>query len=110
MTNGKLVRDLIPDLIRQDGRKADVRYLTGDELIAALGAKLIEEAGEAAAVVHSRTDLVEELADVREVIAALMAAGGITDQEVANAAVTKAEKRGAFRAGAWLHSSSFKTD
>jgi predicted house-cleaning noncanonical NTP pyrophosphatase (MazG superfamily) len=53
---------------------------------------------------------VEELADVREVIAALMAAGGITDQEVANAAVTKAEKRGSFRSGAWLHSSSFKTD
>ena len=110
MTDGKLVRDLIPDLIRQDGRKADVRYLTGDELIAALGAKLIEEAREAAAVVHSRTDLVEELADVREVIAALMAAGGITDQEAANAAVTKAEKRGSFRSGAWLHSSSFKTD
>jgi len=110
MTNGKLVRDLIPDLIRQDGRKADVRYLTGDELIAALGAKLIEEAGEAAAVVHSRTDLVEELADVREVIAALMAVGGITDQELVEAGVAKAQKRGSFRSGAWLDSSSFKTD
>ena len=89
---------------------AQVVVRGADELIAALGAKLIEEAREAAAVVHSRTDLVEELADVREVIAALMAAGGITDQEVANAAVTKAEKRGSFRSGAWLHSSSFKTD
>ena len=110
MTNGKLVRDLIPDLIRQSGRTVEVRYLTGDELIAALGAKLVEEAQEAAEVVHSRTDLVEELADVREVIAALMATAGITDHEVANAAVSKAEKRGAFRSGTWLDSSAFATD
>ena len=110
MTDGKLVRDLIPDLIRQSGRAVEVRYLTGDELIAALGAKLIEEAQEAAAVVHSRTDLVEELADVREVIAALMVAAGITDQELVEAGVAKAQTRGSFRSGAWLDSSSFTTD
>lgn len=110
MTDGKLVRDLIPDLIRQSGRTVDVRYLAGDELLAALGAKLVEEAKEAAVVVRRRADLVEELADVREVIAALMAAGGITDQEVVEAGVAKAQERGAFRSGAWLDSSSFKTD
>ena len=81
MSDGKLVRDLIPDLIRQSGRTVEVRYLTGDELKAALGAKLIEEAQEAAEVVHSRKDLVEELADVREVVAALIAAVGITEHE-----------------------------
>ena len=110
MTDGKLVRDLIPDLIRQSGRTVEVRYLTGDELIAALGVKLVEEAQEAAEVVHSRTDLLDELADVREVIAALMAVGGITDEEVATAAVAKAQERGAFHSGAWLDSSSFTTD
>jgi len=110
MTDGKLVRDLIPDLIRQSGRTVEVCYLTGDELITALGAKLIEEAQEAAEVVHSRKDLVEELADVREVIAAIMAAGGITEHEVAERAVIKVQERGAFRSGAWLDSSSFKTD
>ena len=102
MSDGKLVRDLIPDLIRQSGRTVEVRYLTGDELKAALGAKLIEEAQEAAEVVHSRKDLVEELADVREVIAALMAACGITDQEVADAAEAKVQRRGAFGSGVWL--------
>ena len=110
MTDGKLVRDLIPDLIRQSGRTVEVRYLTGNELMAALGAKLVEEAQEAAEVVHSRKDLLEELADVREVIAALMAAGGITDQQLSEAAVAKARMRGSFRSGAWLASSSFKTD
>jgi predicted house-cleaning noncanonical NTP pyrophosphatase (MazG superfamily) len=87
-----------------------VRYLTGDELKAALGAKSIEEAQEAAEVVHSREDLVEELADVREVVAALTAAGGITDHELAEAGVAKAQERGSFRSGAWLDSSGFKTD
>jgi predicted house-cleaning noncanonical NTP pyrophosphatase (MazG superfamily) len=110
MTDGKLVRDLIPDLIRQSGRTVEVRYLNGEELIAALGAKLVEEAQEAAQVVQSRKDLLEELADVREVIAALMAARGITDHELAEAAVTKAQERGAFHSGAWLDSSNFKTD
>lgn len=59
---------------------------------------------------RSRKDLVEELADVREVIAALMAAGGITDHELAEAGVAKAQERGSFRSGAWLDSSGFKTN
>ena len=62
--DGKLVRDLIPDIIRKSGRQPEIRHLVGDELIAALGAKLVEEAQEAADVVGSRDDLVEELADV----------------------------------------------
>ena len=34
---GKLVRDLIPDLIRQSGREPEVRHLVGHDLVAALG-------------------------------------------------------------------------
>ena len=102
MTDGKLVRDLIPDLIRAEGRKADVRYLTGDARIAALGAKLVEEAREAAEAVGGRERLLEELADVREVVAALMDARGITDEELTRAATAKAQQRGAFQTGAWL--------
>ena len=44
------------------------------------------------------------------VAAALMAAGGITEQELAETAAVKAQERGAFRLGAWLDSSSFTTD
>ena len=100
--SGKLVRDLIPDIIRKSGREPELRHLGGGELVAALGAKLLEEAGEAAEVVGRREDLVEELADLREVIAALMAVRGITDQEVADAAAAKARDRGAFASGVWL--------
>jgi len=102
MTDGKLVRDLIPDQIREEGGTAEVRYLTGEALVAALGEKLVEEAHEAAEAVGGRGLLVEELADVREVVAALMDAHGITDEELSRAAADKVQQRGAFRSGAWL--------
>lgn len=102
MSDGKLVRDLIPDYIRREGRKAEVRYLTGEALVDALGEKLVEEAHEAAEAVGHRERVLEELADVREVVAALMDARGITDEELALAAAAKVQQRGAFRSGAWL--------
>jgi predicted house-cleaning noncanonical NTP pyrophosphatase (MazG superfamily) len=102
MTEGKLVRDLIPDRIRETGRKAEVRYLAGDALVAALGAKLIEEAHEAAEAVGDRERLLEELADVREVVAALMDVRGITGEDITRAATAKVQQRGAFHSGAWL--------
>ena len=96
MTEGKLVRDLIPDLIRQEGRHAAVRYISGAELVTALAAKLLEEAAEAAEV--------EELADVTEAMSALMALHGIGHQEVIDPAHEKAARRGQFETGAWLTS------
>ena len=41
MIEGKLVRDLIPDIIRESGRPADVRYLSGAELLTALAANFL---------------------------------------------------------------------
>ncbi len=100
--NGKLVRDLIPNIIRKSGSEPEVLHLSGDELVVALGAKLVEEAQEAAEVVNSRDDLVEELADLREVISALVTARRITEQELVEAAERKRRERGGFGSGAWL--------
>ena len=100
--DGKLVRDRIPELIRQSGREPEVRHLVGDDLVAALAKKLVEEAHEAAEAIGSRDHLIEELADVREVMLAIMATQGITDQDVAVAAAAKALNRGAFEDGVWL--------
>lgn len=102
MTEGKLVRDLIPELIRQSGRNPNVRHISGDDLVRALGAKLIEEAEEVAASVTNRDDLIEDLADLTEVIAAVMKIRGIDGREVADAAAAKAGTRGRFETGAWL--------
>jgi predicted house-cleaning noncanonical NTP pyrophosphatase (MazG superfamily) len=102
MTDGKLVRDLIPDLIRQSGRQADVRHLSGEDLVSALGAKLREEAQEAADALDSREKLIEELADITEVMSALMAIRGIPEHDVVAAAQAKALQRGRFESGTWL--------
>lgn len=109
MIEGKLVRDLIPDIIRESGRPADVRYLSGAELLTALAAKLIEEAAEAAGAVDDRDALVEELADVTEVMAAQMALRGIGQQEVFHAAMVKASARGRFETGAWMSSADWQS-
>lgn len=102
MTDGKLVRDLIPNLIRNSGRRAEVRQLTGQALVAALAAKLCEEAQEVSEAVGSREHLIEELADLRQVVSALMTVCGVSDQEVTVMAVTKAEELGTFDSGVWL--------
>jgi predicted house-cleaning noncanonical NTP pyrophosphatase (MazG superfamily) len=99
---GKLVRDRIPDIVSESGRRAEVRYLEGTELVAALAAKLCEEAAEATAAIGDRDSLVEELADVTEVMSALMALNGIGQQEVTDAALQKTSARGGFETGAWL--------
>lgn len=102
MTDGKLVRDLIPDLIRESGRSVEVRRLAGDELAQALVDKLCEQAQEAAGVVTDRERLIDELADVTDVLSALLKSRGIDEKEVADAARAKALERGAFASGTWL--------
>ena len=60
----------------------------------ALGAKLREEAQEAAEALDSREKLIEELADPTEVMSALMAIRGISEHDVVAAAQAKALQRG----------------
>lgn len=42
MTDGKLVRDLVPRIIRGPGRDVDAQYLTGTDLVSTLVAKILE--------------------------------------------------------------------
>ncbi|MFN3002979.1 MazG nucleotide pyrophosphohydrolase domain-containing protein [Mycolicibacterium wolinskyi] len=102
MSDGKLVRDLIPDLIRESGRMVEVRQLAGHELAHALVDKLLEEVQEAAEVVNDRNRLIDELADVTEVLSTLLKCHGIEEQEVADAAAAKTRQRGGFGSGTWL--------
>ncbi len=86
--------------MRQFGRDIEVHYLLGEELNAALGAKLAEEAQEAAEAIGNRQPLVEELADLTEVMSALTTLLGIDHQEILNAARQKIWERGGFETGA----------
>lgn len=89
----KLVRDLIPDLIRAEGREPAVRVAGADERLGLLVAKLSEECAEFAA---DRS--LEELADVLEVVDALAELlGGTAALETVRAA--KRTARGGFSTG-----------
>jgi predicted house-cleaning noncanonical NTP pyrophosphatase (MazG superfamily) len=95
-------------MIRQSGRRAEVRYVSGEELMSALAAKLQEEAHEPAEALDSRENLIEELADLTEVMSALMAIRGIDQRDVVEAARVKAMRRGRFESGAWLRTTKFE--
>ncbi len=87
----KLVRDRIPDLIRGNGGEPHTRRLSDEEFAAALARKLVEEAEEFAV-----TPTAEELADVLEVVYALMRQIGTSVDEVETLRLAKAAERGAF--------------
>ncbi|HIF10131.1 MAG TPA: hypothetical protein EYQ81_10020 [Sneathiellales bacterium] len=57
----KLVRDKIPEIIRQHGREPKITVLTGDKLLNALNEKLVEEHGE-----YIESGELEELGDMVE--------------------------------------------
>ncbi|MFM0072625.1 nucleoside triphosphate pyrophosphohydrolase [Paraburkholderia sediminicola] len=97
----KLVRDGIPDLIRERGERVESIALKGDALVSALRQKLVEEAFEA---LDARTgdDLMGELADVQEVLLALAAALNIDHASLEQERLKKRKKRGGFDAGLML--------
>ena len=91
----KLVRDFIPEIIRQSGNQCEVAIMSEAEFRQALREKLLEEAQEAAGA--SPQDLVSELADLQEVIDALLAVYGISREEVLTEQRRKRTERGGFQ-------------
>ena len=97
---GKLVRDKIPEIIDSAGGQPDFRVLAGSELQSALKAKLVEEAKEAHAA--SDGELLEELADVHEVMAGILAYMGWSETDLRRVAHEKRIARGGFDEGYYL--------
>lgn len=88
----KLVRDKIPQEINNiKGRKANYKVLNDIEYIQELDRKLFEEANEFVEE-HS----IEELADLVEVITAIMKVKNISIEEVKKAGEIKNNKKGKF--------------
>ena len=90
----KLVRDYIPDIIRRNGDLCEIDILGENEYRQALREKLIEEAQEAAAA--NEYDLVTELADLYEVIEALMSCYSIAPENVRAIQQRRRTERGGF--------------
>ncbi|WP_322861214.1 nucleoside triphosphate pyrophosphohydrolase [Mycobacterium europaeum] len=98
---GKLVRDKIPDIIRASGRTPHVITLTEGAYRRALYDKLREEVDELIAA--TATDaLMEEAADVLEVVAAIAAERHVTFAGIVDAARQKRAEKGGFGMRLWL--------
>lgn len=91
----KLVRDQIPAIIRRSRGVATVRFLDKAEALVLLRQKLIEEAYELWEA--DAASLVEELADIIEVIDSLREHSGISVEELSGARDAKRAARGGFQ-------------
>jgi predicted house-cleaning noncanonical NTP pyrophosphatase (MazG superfamily) len=92
MSQSKLVRDKIPQIIRSKGLEPIIYVADADEYRASLKSKLREEVQEFLV----SDDDPEELADILEVLYALAENGGTDRQHLEKLRATKAEERGAF--------------
>ncbi len=94
MSYGKLVRDKIPDIIKQNGEEPIIRTLSRDTYKIELEKKLFEECHE---VINSKgIDRIEELADVLEVLISLGHLEGKKLEEIIDICTEKRLKRGGF--------------
>lgn len=87
----KLVRDKIPDIIESEGKGTITTILEKDEYYKALVTKLHEEVQE-----FTESDSIEEIADILEVINAILAAKGVTNEQISMIQERKRTERGGF--------------
>jgi predicted house-cleaning noncanonical NTP pyrophosphatase (MazG superfamily) len=91
----KLVRDKIPDVIASKGQVASFRQLGDQEFRLHLKLKLLEETTEAMEA-SSNGSLLDELADLVEVVEALTVDLGFTAAEIRARQEKKRAERGGF--------------
>ena len=87
----KLVRDKIPEIIEKSGKTCTIETLTDEKYIAMLDAKLAEELAE-----YQESKSLEELADLLEVMGAVVKARGYSWDELTEVRKNKREARGGF--------------
>lgn len=95
----KLVRDNIPAIIEKNGGQPKTRLLDNEEYYKELNIKLKEETTE-----YLESYNIEELADIEEVIRAILDFKGTSYEEFESLRLKKQEKRGAFRNRVFLGS------
>ena len=91
----KLVRDNIPDIIKNNGEEPITRTLNEEEYWHYLCTKVMEELREVEEA-ESRDEAKKELADLYEVLLAMIKAKDLTMMEIEEAATLKRTKNGGF--------------
>jgi predicted house-cleaning noncanonical NTP pyrophosphatase (MazG superfamily) len=87
----KLIRDKIPEIIKASGNECDIKILNNKEYITELNKKLQEELNE-----YYEDQSVDELADLVEVIYAILKHKEVPLHKFEEIREAKAKKRGAF--------------
>ena len=87
----KLVRDRIPEIIERSGKSCVCETLSGERYLEMLDAKLNEELAE-----YQESKSLEELADLLEVMEAVVAARGYTWNQLQAVKTEKKVARGGF--------------
>lgn len=95
----KLVRDKIPEIIKEDGRECDIEIVSYEEKYKLLEVKLQEEVNE-----YLEDKNLEELADVMEVLFGLAESLGYSEEDLLKARNKKLNERGGFKEGIVLKS------
>jgi predicted house-cleaning noncanonical NTP pyrophosphatase (MazG superfamily) len=92
----KLIRDRIPEIIKEAGWKPRVRKLKKAEFLNALKKKVLEEAKELIRA-KDKEGIINEIVDIQELIDALTSEIGLSKAKVKNLQVAKRKKRGGFK-------------
>ena len=90
----KLVRDRIPEIIKESGKECKIERVNGIEKQELLEKKLLEEVNE-----YMADKNLEELADVMEVLFGLANELGFTEDDLLNKRNEKLLERGGFKEG-----------
>ncbi|MHB1484262.1 MAG: phosphoribosyl-ATP pyrophosphohydrolase [Saccharofermentanales bacterium] len=92
ITYNKLVRDKIPEIIEKSGKRSICETLSDENYIKMLNEKLQEELNE-----YLASGSVEELADMGEVMHAILEYKNVSIEECQRIRIEKFEARGGFK-------------
>lgn len=101
----KLIRDKIPQFFAAPNKTFNVRVLDNQEFKVSLRNKLVEESQEVLSA-STRDDLINEIADLCEVLNYIKLSENISDSDVDSYRLHKKEERGAFDQKLFLESIS----
>ncbi len=88
----KLVRDRVPEIIKESKQIPECVILSDEEYMAELNKKLKEETAE-----YLTSNELEDLADILEVVFAICEARGISEDKIQEVRKDKAIRRGGFQ-------------
>ena len=106
----KLVRDKLPGIYEKLDQRLTWRHLNGLALLKALQDKLIEESAEIPFESNNIESIIDELADVEQVMDDIKAKLAISDVEVEKTKQRKLVKKGGFSNGIFVESIELKDD